>query len=43
MKAIGESTGRSLAQVKTEYKKIGDLGMIAQVCDVILSLLDPIK
>ena len=26
MKAIGESCGRTLAQVKAEYKKIGDLG-----------------
>jgi len=29
MKAIGESCGRSLAQVKAEYKKIGDLGEVA--------------
>ena len=29
MKAIGESCGRTLAQVKAEYKKIGDLGEVA--------------
>ncbi|CEQ41141.1 SPOSA6832_02822 [Sporobolomyces salmonicolor] len=29
MKAIGESCGRTLAQVKTEYKNIGDLGEVA--------------
>ncbi|GAA5822608.1 hypothetical protein JCM5353_005502 [Sporobolomyces roseus] len=30
MKAIGESCGRTLAQVKSEYKDIGDLGEVAQ-------------
>ncbi|GAA5916219.1 uncharacterized protein JCM6883_000694 [Sporobolomyces salmoneus] len=30
MKAIGEACGRTLAQVKTEYKEIGDLGEVAQ-------------
>lgn len=30
MKAIGESTGRSSAQVKADYKKVGDLGEVAQ-------------
>ncbi|GAA5919183.1 hypothetical protein JCM5296_000204 [Sporobolomyces johnsonii] len=29
MKAIGESCGRTLAQVKTEYKNVGDLGEVA--------------
>ncbi|GAA5920459.1 hypothetical protein JCM6882_009650, partial [Rhodosporidiobolus microsporus] len=29
-KAIGESCGRTLAQVKAEYKKVGDLGEVAQ-------------
>ncbi|BGP20443.1 ATP-dependent DNA ligase Cdc17 [Rhodosporidiobolus nylandii] len=29
-KAIGESCGRTLAQVKAEYKKVGDLGQVAQ-------------
>lgn len=31
MKAIGESTGRTLAKVKEAYKKDGDLGKVAQV------------
>lgn len=30
VKAISESTGRSAAQVKADYKKTGDLGMVAQ-------------
>ncbi|KAM0751748.1 ATP-dependent DNA ligase [Meredithblackwellia eburnea MCA 4105] len=30
MKAIGESTGRTLAKVKEQYKKDGDLGKVAQ-------------
>ncbi|GAA5883042.1 hypothetical protein JCM16303_006806 [Sporobolomyces ruberrimus] len=30
MKAIGEACGRTLAQVKSEYKEIGDLGEVAQ-------------
>lgn len=30
MKAIGESTGRTLAKVKEAYKKDGDLGKVAQ-------------
>lgn len=29
MKAIGESTGRSLAVIKTDQKEIGDLGLVA--------------
>jgi DNA ligase-1 len=29
MKAISESTGRSLAVVKTDHQKIGDLGLVA--------------
>lgn len=29
MKAIGESTGRTLADVKTDHNKIGDLGLVA--------------
>jgi DNA ligase 1 len=29
MKAIGESTGRSLQVVKTDHQKIGDLGLVA--------------
>ncbi|KAI5481277.1 DNA ligase [Pseudohyphozyma bogoriensis] len=29
MKAIGESCGRTLAQVKADYKKVGDLGEVA--------------
>ena len=31
IKAIGESTGRSLATVKAELKKEGDLGLVAMV------------
>lgn len=30
MKAIGESTGRKVDQIKADYKKIGDLGEVAQ-------------
>ena len=30
MKAISESTGRNAAQLKADYKKVGDLGMVAQ-------------
>lgn len=35
IKAIGESTGRSLAVVKADLKKEGDLGLVAMVstCD----------
>ncbi|KAI9872325.1 MAG: hypothetical protein M1823_008205, partial [Watsoniomyces obsoletus] len=29
MKAIGESSGRSLAVIKEDHKKIGDLGLVA--------------
>ena len=29
MKAIGESTGRNLAQIKSDQKDIGDLGLVA--------------
>ncbi len=32
VKAIAESSGRSVAQVKSELEKTGDLGDIAQVC-----------
>jgi len=31
IKAIGESTGRSLALVKADLKKEGDLGLVAMV------------
>ncbi|KAK9474025.1 uncharacterized protein V1510DRAFT_413399 [Dipodascopsis tothii] len=30
IKAISESTGRSLAQIKADYRKTGDLGTVAQ-------------
>lgn len=30
MKAIGKACGRTLQQVKDEYKKVGDLGEVAQ-------------
>lgn len=32
IKAIGESTGRSLAVIKADLKKEGDLGLVAMVC-----------
>lgn len=32
VKAIGESTGRSLAIIKADLKKEGDLGLVAMVC-----------
>ena len=32
IKAIGESTGRSLSVVKADLKKEGDLGLVAMVC-----------
>lgn len=31
IKAIGESTGRSLQVIKAELKKEGDLGLVAMV------------
>lgn len=31
MKAIGDSTGRKPQQVKDEFRKVGDLGEVAQV------------
>lgn len=31
MKAIGESTGRTLANLKKDYKDVGDLGELAKV------------
>lgn len=31
LKAIGESTGRSLAVVKSDLKRDGDLGLVAMV------------
>lgn len=45
VKAIGESTGRSLALVKSELKKEGDLGLVAMVRRSIFNRLtstDPI-
>lgn len=40
VKAIGESTGRSLATVKADLKREGDLGLVAKVCPstVLMSL-----
>ena len=32
-KAIGEATGKSLANIKKEYDSLGDLGLVAQVHD----------
>ena len=40
LKAIGESTGRSLAVVKADLKKEGDLGLVAKVC-VIFIIIGP--
>ena len=34
IKAIGESTGRSLSVIKAELKKEGDLGLVAMVSSV---------
>ena len=31
IKAIAQSTGRSVPQIKTEMKSVGDLGEVAQV------------
>lgn len=31
MKAIGLSTGRKPADIKADYRKVGDLGSVAQV------------
>jgi DNA ligase 1 len=35
IKAIGESTGRSLQLIKAELKKEGDLGLVAMVSDTL--------
>ena len=35
VKAIAESSGRSVAQVKSDLEKTGDLGDIAQVCGLL--------
>ena len=32
LKAIGESTGRSMSVIKADLKKEGDLGLVAMVC-----------
>ena len=32
LKAIAESTGRSIATIKADLKKEGDLGLVARVC-----------
>jgi hypothetical protein len=32
IKAIAESTGRSLAVIKADLKREGDLGLVAMVC-----------
>lgn len=32
MKAISQSTGRSVAQIKAETQKLGDLGIVAEQC-----------
>jgi hypothetical protein len=31
MKAISDATGKSIASIKQEYSKLGDLGLVAQV------------
>ena len=44
IKAIGESTGRSLATVKSDLKKEGDLGLVAMVCNGLYMLANrPLK
>ena len=35
IKAIGESTGRSLQLIKADLKKEGDLGLVAMVSDTL--------
>ena len=37
IKAISESTGRSISTLKAELKKEGDLGLVAMVCRRILA------
>lgn len=39
IKAISESTGRSLATIKADLKKEGDLGLVAMVCLTALVVL----
>ena len=34
IKAICESSGRTVAKVKADLKKEGDLGLVAMVCDI---------
>ena len=39
IKAIGESTGRSLSLIKADLKKDGDLGLVAMVVQILASYL----
>jgi ATP-dependent DNA ligase len=36
MKAISEATGKSIASIKQEYSKLGDLGLVAQARNKII-------
>ena len=40
IKAIGESTGRSLQVIKAELKKEGDLGLVATVSDSLCPVVE---
>jgi len=33
LKAIAESTGREMKKIKADYAELGDLGVIAMVCE----------
>jgi hypothetical protein len=34
IKAIAQSTGRTPASIKTDLRKVGDLGLVAEVIDL---------
>ncbi len=38
IKAIAQSTGRTPASIKTDLRKVGDLGLVAEVSDIYLLL-----
>jgi len=40
IKAIGESTGRSVQVIKAELKKEGDLGLVATVSDPLCPVVE---
>jgi ATP-dependent DNA ligase len=33
MKAVANSTGRSMEKIKSDYRETGDLGLVAKVLD----------